>query len=204
MSITNYTDLQSAVANILHRDDLTNSIPLFIQLAEKQMSRHLRLKNQETEATGVATTTIALPSDYVEAISLTLEVGGEHYPLSQRDRYSATVLNSSSAIASYYTIEGGNIVIAPPPASNTNYTLQYYAEVTPLSGGAPTNWLITAHPDLYFYATLIHSAPHLEDDARIATWDAMYTRILAAIKEQNDNDRWSGSPMRARAGMSCW
>lgn len=204
MAITNYTDLQSAVADWLHRDDLTNTIPTFIQLAEKQMSRQLRVKNQETEATGTATTTIALPADYVQAISLTLEVGGEYYPLTQKDRYSATILNNNSSIASYYTIEGGNIVITPPPGSNTNYTLQYYAEVTPLSGAAPTNWLVTAHPDLYLYATLIQSAPYLEDDSRITTWDAMYARILASIKEQDDNDRWSGSPIAARAGMSCW
>lgn len=65
MAITNYTDLQSTVADWLHRSDLTSAIPTFIQLAEKQMSRELRLKNQETEVTDTATTTIALPADYV-------------------------------------------------------------------------------------------------------------------------------------------
>lgn len=204
MAITNYTDLQSTIADWLHRDDLTGSIPTFIQLAEKQMSRELRLKNQETEVTDTASSTIALPSDYVEAISLVVTIGGQDYPLMQKDRFSASPLVNSSSIPSYYTIEGSNLVLAPEPTTDTTYTLQYYASVPALSGGSPTNWLLTAHPDLYLYAVLTQSAPYLEDDARVQLWDSAYQKVKAAIVWQNENDRWSGAPIGARAGMSCW
>ena len=42
MSITNYTNLQSTIADYLNRDDLTSVIPVFIQLAEAQMNRDIR------------------------------------------------------------------------------------------------------------------------------------------------------------------
>lgn len=204
MAITNYTDLQSTVADWLHRDDLTSAIPTFIQLAEKQMSRKLRVKGQETEVTGTAAATIALPADYLQAIALTLTSGGIERALAQRDRFSATNLNNFSASAAYYTIEGGNIIITPEPAGTEDYTLQYYAGITALSDAAPTNWLLTANPDLYLYAVLIQSAPYMVDDPRVSAWGTMYASILEEIKQQDANDRFSGSPMAARAQMSCW
>ena len=39
MTITNYTQLKSTIADFLARDDLTSQIPTFIQLAEGRMSR---------------------------------------------------------------------------------------------------------------------------------------------------------------------
>jgi len=204
LAITNYTDLQSTVADWLHRSDLTPVIPTFIQLAEKQLSRQLRLKNQQTEATGAAATTIALPSDYVEAIALFLTVGSEERPLRQKDRYSGARINNMTADTAYYTIEGSSLLLAPPPAGTETYTLQYYAAIPALSGVAQTNWLITEHPDLYLYAVLLQSAPYVKDDARLATWQAAYVSIKTAIDDQDMRDQWSGSPLSNRANMSCW
>ena len=34
MSLTNFTELKTEIANFLNRDDLTNVIPTFIRLAE--------------------------------------------------------------------------------------------------------------------------------------------------------------------------
>lgn len=204
MAVTNYTDLQSSVADWLHRDDLTSAIQTFIQFAEKQMSRELRLKNQETTVSAAATTTIALPADYVEMILLEISSGGSTWPLRQRDRFSGSPLGNSTSTATYYTIEGSNFIISPAPAATATYSLQYYAAIPALSGGSPTNWLITAHPDLYLYATLIQSGPYLEDDGRLAVWQTMYAQLKAAAELQDQKDRFSGSPMAQRAQMSCW
>ena len=42
MAITNFTELKSNIADWLNRDDLTNVIPTFISLSEKQMNRSVR------------------------------------------------------------------------------------------------------------------------------------------------------------------
>jgi hypothetical protein len=51
MTITNYTTLQSTVADYLNRTDLTSIIPTFIQLAESQINRDVRHYEMETRST---------------------------------------------------------------------------------------------------------------------------------------------------------
>ena len=49
MSIINYTDLQSQIADFLNRDDLVGD-PDFITLAEADMNRRLRHWRMETRS----------------------------------------------------------------------------------------------------------------------------------------------------------
>ena len=46
--ISTYTDLQTAVAQWMHRTDLTALIPDFIALTEEKLNRYLRTKDNET------------------------------------------------------------------------------------------------------------------------------------------------------------
>jgi len=69
MAITTYSELKTAIANFLARDDLTSVIPDFISLAEGRLSRELETRSQEKRAT--ATLTVgdeytALPTDLRE------------------------------------------------------------------------------------------------------------------------------------------
>ena len=48
MAISNYTELKTAVANWLDRDDLTDRIPEFIALAESRFNRLLRIRAMES------------------------------------------------------------------------------------------------------------------------------------------------------------
>lgn len=47
MAITSYSELSTAVANWLERDDLTSRIPEFISLAEARHRREIRLRQQQ-------------------------------------------------------------------------------------------------------------------------------------------------------------
>ena len=51
MAISNYTELNTAVANWLDRDDLTDRIPEFIALAEARFNRLLRIRAMEEKQT---------------------------------------------------------------------------------------------------------------------------------------------------------
>ena len=51
MSITTYSELKTAVANWLNRDDLTSVIPDFIALTEADMDRKIRHWRMEKRAT---------------------------------------------------------------------------------------------------------------------------------------------------------
>ncbi len=44
MALSTFSDLKTAVANYLNRDDLTNVIPDFITLTENRINRELRAR----------------------------------------------------------------------------------------------------------------------------------------------------------------
>lgn len=48
------------------------------------------------------------------------------------------------------------------------------------------NWLLTAHPDIYLYGTLVEAAPFLKDDARVPVWEA---RLQDAIESLSGSVR---------------
>ena len=76
MAITNYTDLQSTIADYLARTDLTTQIPLFIQLAENRLRRDLRIRPMlkvVTTTTTASDATVALPSDFLEMRDIHIE-----------------------------------------------------------------------------------------------------------------------------------
>ena len=64
------------------------------------------------------------------------------------------------------------------------------ADLPRLSNDVPTNWLLEMQPDIYLYGSLCQAAPYLGDDARIATWSALYKRSVdsadAKLKGMND------------------
>ena len=65
MAISTYSELQTAVANWLDRDDLTARIPEFIVLAEARYNRELRIRGMETIvdiSTVAGTRSYALPT----------------------------------------------------------------------------------------------------------------------------------------------
>ena len=69
MAIGTYAELQTAVANWLDRDDLTDRIPEFIALSEARMNRVLRLSMMEgkyTAATVASQRNYALPTGYIQ------------------------------------------------------------------------------------------------------------------------------------------
>jgi hypothetical protein len=77
--------------------------------------------------------------------------------------------------------------------------LAYYAKLSKLSDSNTTNWLLTAAPDAYLYGTLMQAAPYLQDDARIATWSALYSSALEDLQVADDRSATSGGALIARA-----
>ena len=66
MAITTYSELQSAIARWLARDDISGNIPDFITLFETAANRRLRVQQQEAVTTLTPSSgSVALPSDYL-------------------------------------------------------------------------------------------------------------------------------------------
>lgn len=202
MAITNYTQLKSAIADFLNRDDLTAVIPTFISLAESRINREVRHWRMENRATATLNDQyVALPPRWIAPIRLTLtdsptyelEVVSQAQMLDRRSQ----ALDEAGR-PQYYALTQGELEFFPTP--NENYTLEmtYYEALNALSDSNADNWLLTNYPDVYLYGSLIHSAPYLSDDARAQTWAALYQSSIDALMRDDEQAKFGGSGLRIK------
>ncbi|MDA0338688.1 MAG: hypothetical protein O2910_02430 [Proteobacteria bacterium] len=178
MAITTYTELKTAVADFLNRDDLTSVAPTFISLAETDMQRRIRHWRMEKRSTAeIDTQYSAIPADFLEVIRFYI-TSGDTKPLeliSQAELLDRKRKNlNTSGSPSYYAITAGEIEVYPIPDGTYTAELYYYSSIQSQSASNATNWLLDNHKDAYLYGALVHSAPYLKDDARIQMWAALY------------------------------
>ena len=196
MAISTYTELQTAVANWLDRDDMSARIPEFIALTEARFNRILRIRAMETEAeqaTSAGVRTYSLPTDYRQMRTVHLTTN----PITAMSYITPEIMDriwsgSTQGKPTTYTIKGGNIYVGPAP--DVIYTLMflYYKKIPALTALAPTNDILTDAPDVYLYGSLLEAEPFLQNDARVQLWATAFQQAIADIQEQDEKDRHSG------------
>lgn len=201
MALTNYTQLQAAIADQLNRDDLTAQIPDFIKLAEAQMNRVVRHWRMEDRATALLDTQYtALPTNFAEPIRMVL-TSGTYTTLEIVGNLEIAQLraNASNTLGrpQFYAINDQAIEVFPSPDGDYTIELVYYETLTPLANTG-TNWLLTYYPDAYLYGACLHSAPYLQEDARMQTWGALYEAAISAINQDAERAKTGGSGRRIK------
>ena len=199
MSITNYSELKTAVAGWLNRGDLTSYIPDFITFGEADINRKLRILAMEKRVqsdTASGDVYVALPSDFAEAVRITV-IGSPNRELDYKDPTALHRLYKSNTTGppKIYTIEGTELRLAP--ATDSVYTLEirYFAKFAALSDSNTTNWLTANAPDLLLYAALYSAEPFLKNDPRILIWRGLADKIFDDLETEDRNARFSGSPL---------
>lgn len=195
MAITTYSELKTAVANWLDRSDLTDRIPECIALWEAYVNRVLRVRQQITTTTlSPSSGSASLPSDYLEWKRLTWQ-GSPRVELQyvDPDWFQAAYTENSSDEPSIFTIEGSSVLINS--TSTTSIIMAYAQKVPALTDSATTNWLLTAHPDVYLYGTLKCAATFTEDKQTGPIWDALAKEALDQVLKLSFSSR---GPQRVR------
>ena len=179
MAITSYSELQTAVANWLNREDLTARIPEFIALAEATFNRNFRVMDMITRETLALDndTATSVAADWLETHSLMLNysppINLEY--VRPHDMHGVQT-TERSGLPFVFTILNRELFIFPAPTGSQTAQHIYYARITPLDDGDnTTNWLLTSHPDIYLFGTLLQAEPYLKNDERMAVWAAMFT-----------------------------
>ena len=202
MAITNYTNLQSTIADFLNRDDLSAVIPTFIQLAEAQVMREIRHWKMEARTSGQQTggdEYMQIPNDWLETIRMHItDSGTSAITLTSRAAMAdirAKNENVSTVLPYLYCHADSQFELYPTPTDTTNIELLYYQKIPALSASNVTNWLLEDAPDVYLYGSLLHSAPYLAEDARVAVWAQMYSAAVQNVNNASEQARYSGSGM---------
>ena len=159
MSFADYAGLKGEVIAYSGRDDLSSRFDSFLRLTESQMYNHpvspLRVKEMETTAALVTvggTNSVALPADFLEARSLTIETGGLNLELEYVSPSSLQPFDSG--FPTKFTIKGTTIVFNKTPDGVYDLSLDYFAKPTALSTTDSTNAILTNYPDIYFNGCL--------------------------------------------------
>tara|TARA_Y100000114_G_scaffold89535_1_gene83077 strand:- start:392 stop:1012 length:621 start_codon:yes stop_codon:yes gene_type:complete len=202
MALTTFDELKASIADFLNRDDLTSVIPDFIKLAETKINRELRHWRMEKRATAqLDTQYTALPSDFLQPIRFVI-TATDVSALEQTSALQISKLRDANNDAvgrpTSYCILDGAIEVHPTP--DTTYTLEmlYYETIDPLNAQTASNWVLTNYPDAYLYGSLIHSAPYLQDDARMASWAALYEKAIGDINSESERSKTGGAGRRIK------
>ena len=205
MAISTYAELKTSIANFLARDDLTNEIDDFIDLAESRISRELETRSQDTRTTLTTTADnayVSLPSDMrtirnVKVMNnprITLRFLS---PLQVKKEYSTT----GTGCPKVYSVIGDYLFLAPIPDATYNIELTYKASVSSLSDSNTTNTILTRYPDLYLYTSLFHAYTFLLDEQRATQYEALIQTILQQIRVDDEKGSYGvGLEMRSVYG----
>lgn len=198
MALANYTDLQAGVTNWLQRSDLASRIPEFIALAESKLNRELKTLAMETKNATFSITGeyVTVPTDFIEVRSFELSTNPRR-ALKFASPDAETMAYYSSGCPRYYSVVGSNFRFSPTPDATYSSVLTYYAKIPAMASNS-TNWLLTAHPDVYLYGSLLEAEAFLRDDPRLQIWKAGYSEAVDKINGQSSRGRWGGASMSTR------
>ena len=208
MALSNYTELQAAVATELNRSGdsiVTDVIPDFVKRAEVKINRRARLREMETLAYVTYSTTtrfVELPDGtdvngvrvgpYVELLNLRIKKASE-----DDTKYKEVEFIDSEFIHEYYEDpadgEGFKYTLRKSVEMNrlplTDHVLMmHYLKAWDIAGDS-TNWLLTNYPDCYLYGALSEAEGFIRRDERIALWKQLFEESLVELNRLSERGR---------------
>lgn len=185
MSLRTIADLKTSLALWLDRDDLTDRLGDFIRLAGQRIYRSARTPVNE-RILGPATTTdsqFELPSSLMEIRWITVD-GDKLIPATGDE-----VIGTLGGKPQYYGRIGDQIRLYPQ--SDVTFFMAYYF-IDSFTSDTDTPVLLQVAEDAFLYGALVEATPFLQDDARLAVWEAKYQVAMAGLKSAADDADLAG------------
>lgn len=184
MAIDNFTDLRAAVANWMARADVAGQAEEFIQLAEARLNREI--KGVETDATitgSVGSLSIDVSAQSVEApIALFLIRDEDEYQITPKAAGTFARL-SVDGPPRYFSFDKNDETIEFERQLDSAYSFRLrYEQYFGLSDDAPTNWLLTNHPDVYLAAVLVWGGLFTKDSNYAVQFQTVLNTGLPEVK----------------------
>lgn len=196
MALSNYSELQAAIADHMDRTDLTTQIPDFIRIAEARMQRELRVQWMENFTSPSSTSPLNVTgiANFLTPKNVYVTVAGEKVILNyvSPQVFIARYPVSGGSPPREYTQVANNIYVGPDDGSTYDWTIWYYKPIPPLSTNT-TNWLLTRHPDVYLYGSLLAGEMYLKDPSELPKYAQAYTSGIRSIQQEEIKDRPRGT-----------
>ena len=191
MAISNYSTLKAAIADWLHRTDLTSVIPDFVALAEADIRLDVRCRAMEQTLTGsLSASAVDLPDDFAEVRRVILGEYLQQFVTPDAFKLLGTAQNQR------YTVLNDQIVFQQ---STGDYSIDYYGWFDALADDGDTNWLLTTHPGIYLWGSLSKAAIYLRGDP--SPYVAQYQLEVQRLRRTEQTARFAGR-LQIRHGVT--
>ena len=201
MALDTYANLQLAIADWMHRTNLTGNIPDFIRLTETRTTRLLNARLQQIVATITTVSGIqyaSMPSDLLRVVSASIPQVAPNLDYVTIDQLNHDFSPDEVGTPRVYTTVGSLIYFGPTPDAAYSVTTTYQMQVPALSDADPTNSLLAKWPDVYLWGAVYHAAKYANDIPKKQEFEADY---LQALAEVNIIDWHAGGSMRVKSDV---
>lgn len=194
MALNNYANLKQAIERFSHRDDISNVVDDFIDLAENKIDHELELRTNEVRSTNTASTSsrfLSLPDSFLEMRRMSLINGSLNFEISFQAPEQMRIKNESGR-PTYYTVTS-QIEFDRTPDSAYTVEMSYYVRLTPLDDTNTTNDVLTNHPNLYLYGSLAELYKWARDEETSLFYESLFDKEMIKANEQENRGRFGPS-----------
>jgi len=202
-----YSSLIEDIRRYLDRGEIFDTvvypqIPRFIMLAENRLAREAKILPTKIPVIANLISSnplLSKPERWRETISFNISIRTDPILFPNTfDKFQSLYYRSYETVRTYWPqptqvgiplyyadYDFNHWIVCPTPDADYPVEILYYEKINPLSEESQTNLYTQNYPDLLLYACLLETASFLKDDARIATWQQMYSAALgSALQEQ--------------------
>lgn len=179
-----YAWLKGAVANWMHRSNLTGDIPDFITLAENRMRALLTSRLQQAVVALTTTGNVAyvtLPSYVLGIKSLSIPTVNPNLDYLAPDQFNYDFGMGVTGVPRCYTIIGELLYLGPTPDAAYSIIAMLSNEFAALSDTVATNSLLAKWPNAYLWGALTEAAKFCRDFALKAQYDADFLQAMEGV-----------------------
>jgi hypothetical protein len=181
MPISTYSELQAAIADWMDRSDISAKAVDLITLAEARLNR--KIDAVETDAT--LTGTVSSRNVSVSALNVIEPMAVFIADTAGADEREVEIkapgtfpYNDTNGDPGYVALNGTNLVFDRP--LDVAYSIRFrYRGRFALSDAAPTNDLLTYHPDVYLAACIMWGGIYISDAGKVQGFKAILDEFMA-------------------------
>lgn len=223
--INTYADLKEAVKLWLNRKDQAtiDMIPMFINFAEKQFTRLVKLPYYETTVTFEITEDykfVVIPQDMVSIKHMMVNsipynrVDVETFQrVTTKDAFKTgetlydgmTYSNDQASInanARLFTRKGEQLHFFPEPKVGDTVEMIYSQDIPEMQFDLDQPYNLLIAPDIMLYLSLRHASTWLRDYESEQYWNQKAQDAASAIMMELDDAEWSGSALQVQTFQS--
>lgn len=220
MNIDTYKDLKDAVALWLNRKDsaTVDNIPMFINFAEKQFTRLVKLPYYEVKSEFTIDENfdyVVIPQDFLSLKHLMINGkpynrvdvetymrmknlnNTRDYVTSKNDPDSGVILSdqagSTSDKAYFFTRIGEQIHFLPTPKVGDLVEMIYRQDIPEMTFDNDQPYSLLVAPDVLLYLSMRHASIFIRDVEMEQYWMSKAQEAAESVQTQIDEAEWSGS-----------